>query len=524
MKLFKGGFKLENERKYSHLSQSEAIKKIEVNNTKREIYSHLADDESKKLYRLKDTYNNAVCFGFDGIFEVFHDSLAEKQFIHKIKNHTNKEIIIFGTGCQGRSLPIKYPDVNWSFFVDNFCKDGTDLSLPLISFDELKQKFKDAVIVITPFLHHEEIYLQLIETGFSKELIIDYIKIVTDYQKKVEKECYLGFLTASNEGREIVNKVKEFINKPIAIYGREVILPFILKKAFPEINLVCYIDDGYKDNDSQYTTEYVIDKNYNNLEEISIDKRLVVLPFKELSDFNSQYSEGIVIINSFLGYKRDIDIDTISRKLREEEVTPTSIINYDEVNKTLTSKQYFDLPNFDYRNMRTFVDGGCFDGSDVISFFNNSRQKNLFSWAFEPECDNFKKCNINLQPYTENLKLLNLGLWSESTNLNFISNGMSSYIMSEGNNTIEVIKLDDILTDEKIDFIKMDIEGAEINALIGAKDIITRQKPNLAICIYHKPEHLWEIPALLLNYVPEYKFHIRHYSLYINETVLYAMV
>jgi hypothetical protein len=69
----------------------------------------------------------------------------------------------------------------------------------------------------------------------------------------------------------------------------------------------------------------------------------------------------------------------------------------------------------------------------------------------------------------------------------------------------------------------MDIEGAELNALKGAEQIIKRYKPKLAICIYHKPEDIWTIPNLLLEFVPDYQFYIRHYSLTCFETVLYAL-
>ena len=70
----------------------------------------------------------------------------------------------------------------------------------------------------------------------------------------------------------------------------------------------------------------------------------------------------------------------------------------------------------------------------------------------------------------------------------------------------------------------MDIEGAEQNALEGAKDIILRNKPKLAICLYHKPEDLWEIPLYIHSLVPEYKIYIRHHSHTNEETVMYAHI
>ena len=76
---------------------------------------------------------------------------------------------------------------------------------------------------------------------------------------------------------------------------------------------------------------------------------------------------------------------------------------------------------------------------------------------------------------------------------------------------------------ETVTFIKMDIESSEQEALRGAEQIINRDKPKLAICLYHKKEDMWEIPYLIKTMVAEYKLYIRHYSNSELETVLYAI-
>ena len=73
---------------------------------------------------------------------------------------------------------------------------------------------------------------------------------------------------------------------------------------------------------------------------------------------------------------------------------------------------------------------------------------------------------------------------------------------------MELTTIDDFVREKnipKVDFIKMDIEGAELDALKGAINTIKTFKPKLAICIYHKPEHFYEIPTFIKSIVPEYK-------------------
>ena len=74
----------------------------------------------------------------------------------------------------------------------------------------------------------------------------------------------------------------------------------------------------------------------------------------------------------------------------------------------------------------------------------------------------------------------------------------------------------------KVDFIKMDIEGAETDAIIGAKKILKKYKPKLAISIYHKPDDFWSIPLLIKDINTDYKFMFAHHSPIQWESVIYA--
>ena len=190
--------------------------------------------------------------------------------------------------------------------------------------------------------------------------------------------------------------------------------------------------------------------------------------------------------------------------------------------------RYFDLPYFKYSKKEFFIDAGGYDGDTAKLFFRwleNAGRGTGRSVIFEPNFDNY--CKNNMQNY-DNVVVVNKGLWHKKETLRFYENKNNpggSRISSEGEKIIETISLDEYLKNEKdpVTFIKMDIEGAELNALKGAERTIKKHKPKLAICIYHKPEDVWEIPNLLFDFVPDYKFYIRHYSFTNWDTVLYAV-
>jgi hypothetical protein len=123
------------------------------------------------------------------------------------------------------------------------------------------------------------------------------------------------------------------------------------------------------------------------------------------------------------------------------------------------------------------------------------------------------------------LIFLKKGTWNEKTILKFSENGtVGSVISSEGAIQIEVDTIDNVLSGEGATYIKMDIEGAELPSLIGAKETIRNYKPKLAISVYHKHDDLLTIPKYIKSVNSSYKFYLRvHYKPYFNDLVLYAI-
>ncbi len=84
--------------------------------------------------------------------------------------------------------------------------------------------------------------------------------------------------------------------------------------------------------------------------------------------------------------------------------------------------------------------------------------------------------------------------------------------------------IDSVVTDEQVSFIKMDIEGAEMSALRGARETIKRCKPRMAISIYHSNEDMLDIPEYIHSLVPEYRLFLRAHTMGVAETILYCIL
>jgi FkbM family methyltransferase len=191
--------------------------------------------------------------------------------------------------------------------------------------------------------------------------------------------------------------------------------------------------------------------------------------------------------------------------------------------------QYFCYPFFLPADNETYLDIGCFDGNSIADYikFCSGRYKNII--GLEPDTFNFKTTvdMVNARKF-RNVEIIPKGAWSSTTELHFtnVGNG-SSRIVENGNAIVPATRIDDVLAGYEFNnlLIKMDVEGAELEALKGAESTLLNNKPRLAVCIYHKPEDIIDIPMFLSDLVPEYRFFIRHNNLYnMTETVLFASV
>ena len=164
--------------------------------------------------------------------------------------------------------------------------------------------------------------------------------------------------------------------------------------------------------------------------------------------------------------------------------------------------QYFPSFMLPLLKKEVFVDCGTFDGDtlkNLINFHENAVEKII---CFEPDPISV----TNLKTYLSNLDnqlqakviIYQAATGRQREKLKFLATGSeSSAISHKGNLEVDVVALDEIIADEVPTFIKMDIEGSEIDTLLGASKIIEKYTPILAISAYHVQNHLWKLPLLV---------------------------
>ncbi len=251
-----------------------------------------------------------------------------------------------------------------------------------------------------------------------------------------------------------------------------------------------------------------------------------IISEKELFEQRVMYSDKTFIIS----YSKKNRVDEIKQKLVKELGVKEENICYGIYDFRNSQSQYFDY--FSPRDNEIFVDCGCYDGGTCMRFIGWCGEKGYDQiYTFEADTENYPKCEKALSNI-DKCKLYNYGIAREKNKVYFASRGFeTSSIISEedakkkdfeGVSTIETISLDEVLEGKEITYLKMDIEGAEYDAILGAKNLIEKNHPRMAISIYHSPEDFVTIPYLLLQLQPDYRIVFRHYALDELETVMYA--
>lgn len=208
---------------------------------------------------------------------------------------------------------------------------------------------------------------------------------------------------------------------------------------------------------------------------------------------------------------REIALDVVRFRLT---ANPSFMLKYE----LKPEKQYFE--EFLNISNEIFVDGGGYNGDTTEAFMKlYPCYKEIH--LFEPSQPNILVATQKLRGI-RNITIHALALSDSDAKLSFNSDkGPSSAVNTGGAETVSAVTMDQILITRPVSFIKLDIEGWEINALRGAENIIRRNKPKIAVAVYHAAKDFWDIPNYILSISPSYKVKIRHYTEGWSETVMY---
>ena len=171
------------------------------------------------------------------------------------------------------------------------------------------------------------------------------------------------------------------------------------------------------------------------------------------------------------------------------------------------------------------IDAGSFDGSEAYRFADKLNDP-FCVFGYEFDHDNYQK--FLSSSANHKVQFINKGLWSKSGYALIEGSGIAATVkefsLIPADNLAPMVSLDqEFYGKTKVGFIKMDIEGAEYEAILGAKNIIQYQAPYLALSIYHKAEDLWTIPLLIQKINPHYEFYFGQHDQLLSESVLYCV-
>ena len=353
-----------------------------------------------------------------------------------------------------------------------------------------------------------------------------HVEVLNKYFESLNNEYYDNF---DFEIRKLPLKIKlkinieRIINRLFALIGKSHIkINLLLNSFFQEhINDFEYLYNKLKDQDSKNKLiELIV---YRILGFVKVKLSLNNNDFWDCRKISKKYKQSEKIPVDFRdGYLNLFDLKELGFDIKlffiENGITTDFILqqyNYKDIVKVEKDDIVVDA-------------GGCW--GDTALYFASIGAKQVYTFEFiQPNLDILKR-NINMNPqYKETINIIDNPVWSESNvELSYLDKGPSSFLGKAGKfkHKTKTLTIDDLVKKnkiDKIDFIKMDIEGAELPALEGAKKVIKRDKPKLAISAYHKSNDLIAIPKFISSIRNDYNFYLDYYTIIGDETIVYAI-
>lgn len=224
--------------------------------------------------------------------------------------------------------------------------------------------------------------------------------------------------------------------------------------------------------------------------------------------------------------------DKESQKVMKNRLLFLRTRNRNYVTSIRGKEQYFDEGLIDFKSINCFVDAGTYIGDTILKFIEVTDEQYDAIYGFEPDSDIYNIAKKNLEAY-KNITLIPKATSDKDGKVQVMRTLGVMQTIEEGifvekggeGNSFDVCKIDTYLRniDKKIDMIKMDVEGAEMATLVGTQEVLKKNKPIMAICVYHKEEDILVLPAYVESLGIKCQIYLRHYSDNQTETVCYLV-
>lgn len=244
-------------------------------------------------------------------------------------------------------------------------------------------------------------------------------------------------------------------------------------------------------------------------------------------------------VEALLATERDREIFRFLTECRREGsplvdtggISP-AIIDYLQVRDTLFDHQKGQYLDFVAREpVATLLHAGVFDGADCLRFLDAFPNLKALH-GFEPQgTARIRPETLRAIEADGRVRIHPLGLWSHSCSLPLTGSGSFATLAPDAAPERAAGRVDTVSVDEfaaahgigRVDYLCLDVEGAEQRVLDGARRTIEAHRPQLAVCVYHRKEDFFRLPLALAERLDNYVFRLGHYCDHLNETVLYAL-
>ncbi|TYK65593.1 FkbM family methyltransferase [Colwellia echini] len=359
----------------------------------------------------------------------------------------------------------------------------------------MKYFYKEFFCKYTKELHNNKHgYYDVFRTSLSSRIFIIYsFEVAISLMKRTFKLLTKKYITQDDYSSIVINKNNFFI---------------INIDKFSEIYLLLS-DDYSKEKYLDYIVFRAIGALKNRLpfDEHNLQKQLEISSSLRIDKKLNMYDLSPINYNlKFIGGELGIILDFILEQYAYKQKSINIEVVKDDV----------------------VIDCGGATGDTALYFYAKGAKK-IYVYEFLPS--SIKTINQQLlnNNISDEVEIINNAIWSESNlELSYLDKGNASVVAQKGKyqSSIVTLSIDDMVKTkeiEKIDFIKMDVEGAEVPALNGAYECIKKDKPKLAISVYHKKDDLITITSIIKKINPNYKLYFDYYTNTGAEAILYAI-